>query len=99
VSPKDINQIILFINNIGINVQLDYASVVSNGKLDFSFFMFDKETMIAYRNEDNPKVKLECTGYSTLNRFFGIGALTKVETFQVHYGENGDIVEVIQRCQ
>ena len=85
--------------NIGINVQLGYSTGVSNENLDFSVFMFDKETMIDYNDEDNPKVKSEYTGYTidTLNRFFGIVALTKMEIFQVRYGEDGNIVEVIQR--
>ena len=97
--PKDINQLIRFMKNIGINVQLGYSTDVSSEKLDFSVFMFDKETMIDYNDEDNPKVKSEYTGYTidTLNRFFGIVALTKMEIFQVRYGEDGNIVEVVQR--
>ena len=59
--------------NIRINVQLGYSTDVSN-ELDFSVFMFDKEIMIDYKDEDNPKVKSEYTGYTidTMNRFFGI---------------------------
>ena len=62
--PKDINQLIRFMKNIGINVQLGYSNDVSNEKLDFSVFMFDKEIMIDYKDEDNPKVKSEYTCYT-----------------------------------
>ena len=43
--PKDINQIMFFMKNIGIDVQLDYSLDKSNNKLDFNFFMFDKGIM------------------------------------------------------
>ena len=42
-----------------------------------------------------PKVKTEYMQYTidTLNRYFGIVALTKLEIFQVRYDENDKIVE------
>ena len=82
-----------------IDVQLDYSLDKSNNKLDFNFFMFDKGIMIDYSDESNPKVKPEYTAYTidTFNRFFGVMALTKMEIFQVRYGENGNVVELVQR--
>ena len=70
--PKHINQIMFFMKNIGINVQLDYSLDKSNNKLDFNFFMFNKGIMIDYSDESNPKVKPEYTAYTidTFNRFF-----------------------------
>ena len=91
--PKDVNQMKLFMKNIGIDVQIQYTH--SNAQcLDFSYDMFDKNTMLDWSGL-KPKVKTEYMQYTidTLNRYFGIVALTKLEIFQVRYDANDKMVE------
>ena len=95
--PKDVNQMKSFMKNIGINVQIDYTYATPQN-LDFSYDMFDKNTMLDY-NEWPPVVKPEYVQYTinTLNRYFGVVSLTKMEIFQVRYDENDKMVELIQQ--
>jgi len=87
--PKDINQLKKFLKYIGINVSIDFSYKTSVSNLDFDFDMFNKEIMIDYSIK-NPAVKPEYCKYTmnTLNRFFGIVTLTKMEIFQVRYDDN-----------
>ena len=94
---KDINQLKKFMRYIGIDVSIDY-SYETGENLDFQFDMFNKEIMIDHSLK-TPAVRPEYYKYTmtTLNRYFGIVTLTKMEIFQVRYDNNNAVVEVVQR--
>ena len=94
---KDINQLKKFMRYIGIDVSIDY-SYETGENLDFQFDMFNKDIMIDYSLK-TPAVRPEYYKYTmtTLNRYFGIVTLTKMEVFQVRYDNNDKVVEIVQR--
>ena len=96
--PKDVNQLKKFLRYIGIDVSIDYFYKTTSSNLDFQFDMFNKEIMIDHSLKV-PAVKPEYYKYTinTLNRYFGIVTLTKMEVFQVRYDDNDKVVEIIQR--
>ena len=96
--PKDVNQLKKFLRYIGIDVSIDYSYKTTSSNLDFQFDMFNKEIMIDHSLKV-PAVKPEYYKYTinTLNRYFGIVTLTKMEVFQVRYDDNDKVVEIIQR--
>ena len=85
---KDINQLKKFLKYIGLNVSIDFSYKTSASNLDFDYDMFNKEIMIDYSLKI-PEIKPEYHKYTmdTLNRFFGIVTLTKLEIFQVRYDD------------
>jgi len=94
---KDINQLKKIMRYIGIDVSIDY-SYETGENLDFQFDMFNKEIIIDYSTKI-PCVRTEYYKYvmTTLNRYFGIVTLTKMEVFHVRYDDNDRVVEIIQR--
>ena len=75
--PQDMYPLMNFMKRIGINVQLTYLSTQA---LDFTYNLFDKNTMLEYVNDTKLVMKQEYEQY-TLNRFFGIVASSKPEVF------------------
>ena len=82
---------------IGIDVSIDY-SYETGENLDFQFDIFNKEIMIDY-STNIPSGRTEYYKYTmtTLNRYFGIVTLTKMEIFQVRYDDTNNIIEIVQR--
>ena len=66
---------------IGIAVQLPYANT---RVLDFTYELFDKNTMLEYVNATKMIIKKEYKQYTidTLNCFLAIVASSKTEVFQ-----------------
>ena len=95
---KDVNQLKKFMRYIGIDVSIDYSYTTNAANIDFQFDMFNKEIMIDYSTKI-PSVRPEYYKYTmnTLNRYFGIVTLTKMEVFQVRYDDNDKVVEIVQR--